>query len=137
MPLITKRYYLVVALLGLLSSCTPTKSIVVNLSPTTWLSRKMGERAYSTNRIAADSEAIAYAKQQELNTYIFTQFRHRPWEQLYKEWKGGKTDSVSFADVLLRYTREGAHGRSYPLLDKPLHFPFGWHQQNRTRINPI
>lgn len=112
-------------LLVFLFSCSSSKDIVVNVSSTPGLSREMGQSFWTTNPIDVDSSTATYARQLGLETYIVTQFLHRPWEQQYQKWKQGKADSASFAIILQRFMKEPIFTGSLPPLDNESRFFFG------------
>lgn len=112
-------------LFSLCSSCYSSKDVVVTLKTTANLPSEMGQSFWTTNRIAADSSTIVYASQLGLESYIVTQFHHRPWEPLYQKWKEGKADSVSFASTLHRFMKEAVIANSFPPLDNESRFLFG------------
>ena len=127
MPRTTLSYKVLCKLLlvGLCSSCYSSKEVVVTLVDTASFPREMGQSFWTTNRIAPDSNTTAYARQSGLESYIVTQFHHRPWEPLYQKWKDGKADSTSFITTRNRYTKETVINNSLLVLDNESRFLFG------------
>lgn len=123
MPKLTSSWKLL--LLGSLASCASSKDVVVQMTSKVNLSPEMGQSFWTTSTISADSNTAAYARQIGLETYIVTQFLHRPWEQLYQKWKAGRGDSASFAASLRRFMKETAINSALLPLDNESRFLFG------------